>query len=103
MKIPAKYVANEFVRIVMLITKMSGGMMDHSSELVIIAAKTCVSHVDVMAYAVDVTPFIAQYVRRVMMEWMLANIVKVTRARRNHFALGAEYPRSTMTVGDVSI
>ena len=76
MKIPAKYVVDVCVRIVMMRKRTSGESLGHSSDLVIDAAKTCVGHVESIAYVVNVVLFIALYVKK-MMEWMLANIVKV--------------------------
>ena len=100
MKIPAKYVANEFVRIVIMIMKTSGESLTHSSDRVIIAAKTCVSHVESIAYVADVIRFIAHYVQT-MMEWMLLPIVKVKVVKMGPFAMDAECLKSTMIAGGV--
>ena len=94
MKIPAKYVATEFVMLVMMMKKT------HLYDLVMIAAKACVGHVESTAYVVNVIRFTAQYVQK-MMEWMLLPIVKVNLVEMGPFVIHAEYTRSTMIVGVV--
>ena len=89
MKTPAKCVVDVCVRIVMMRKMTSGESLGHSSDLVIIATKTCVGHVESIAYAGSVTLPIAHYVQK-MMGWMLVDIVKVTVVKRTLFALDAE-------------
>ena len=95
-KIPAKCVLDECV---LTVTTMK---ITHSYDLVIIAAKACVKLVENTAYVANVVLFIALYVK-MMMEWMLLPIVKVTVVKMDPFVLHAECLKSTMIVGGVKI
>ena len=95
LKIPAKYVANEFVMIVIM-------MKNHSSDLVIIAAKACAGHVEIIAYVGNVIRFTAHYVQK-MTEWMLLSIVKVKNVQMDPFARDAECLAKTPTAWDVRL
>lgn len=72
------------------------------SNRVIIAAKVCAIHVEVMAYAASATRCTALFALK-SMELMLVSIAKILIAGRILSALGAEYPEKLMGAGVVII